>query len=179
MIGRAFSLVELVIVVVIIGVIGAIAIPRFSSASERALDAAITADLQRINKAIEMYTVEHLGRHPAIMGDGSLASNGLLVVRHLIANSDDMGNLSKSGIFGPYLSSWPANPINGANDVRIDGAKAPAGTHGWRYDSVQQLLESDASGRGVVGGGGKLDLSGDAGAIDLGGGGKVVGEVIE
>lgn len=177
--GRAFSLVELVIVVVIIGIIGAIAVPRFSSASEKALVAAVTADLQRVNKAIELYTVEHLGRHPGQMVDGSVSTNGSLVVRHLLGNSDDLGNLGKPGIFGPYLSAWPVNPINGADSVRVDGDKAPAGTHGWRYDSGLQLLESDAAGRGVVGGGGKLDLGSAGDALDMGGGGGKVAEDLE
>ncbi len=138
---------ELVIVVVIIGIIGAIAIPRFSGASQRSLDAALAADLQRINKAIDLYTVEHLGREPAIMANGSVATSGLIVVHHLTGNSDEVGNSIRAGIFGPYLTAWPANPINSLSTVRINGAVAPAGTHGWRYDTGSMLIVSDAGAR--------------------------------
>lgn len=162
---------ELVIVVVIIGIIGAIAIPRFSSASQRALDSAVTADLQRINKAIDMYTVEHLGRDPATLPDGSVTSSGLAFARRLIGNTNEMGTVLKAGIFGPYLTAWPANPINGISSVRIDGATAPAGTHGWRYDTAKKLLESDASGRSVLPGA-AVDVGEAGDEVDLGGGGK-------
>lgn len=166
---------ELVIVVVIIGIIGAIAIPRFSSASEKALVSAVAADLQRINKAIDLYTAEHLGHDPAMLPDGSLTSSGQGVVRRLIGRTDEVGHLLGSGIFGPYLTAWPANPINGIATVRIDGDKAPAGTHGWRYDSAAKLLESDASGRSVIPGA-ALDL-GEAGVdLEVGGGGKLGAE---
>lgn len=61
---RAFSLVELVIVVVIIGIIGAIAVPRMSSAADNAAKNAVVGSQTALQKAIDLYTVEHEGVLP-------------------------------------------------------------------------------------------------------------------
>ncbi|MEM7624887.1 MAG: prepilin-type N-terminal cleavage/methylation domain-containing protein [Planctomycetota bacterium] len=60
---KAFSLVELIIVVVVIGLIAAIAVPRFSKASEEASTAAMKANIDEIQKAVDLYQAEH-GDYP-------------------------------------------------------------------------------------------------------------------
>ena len=61
---RAFSLIELVIVVVIIGIVAAIAIPRMGRGSQGAAESSLVADLSVMRKAIDLYTVEHIGDVP-------------------------------------------------------------------------------------------------------------------
>lgn len=52
---KGFTLVELMAVIAIIGIIAAIAIPRFSDATEEAQAAKILADLRTIDSAITMH----------------------------------------------------------------------------------------------------------------------------
>ncbi|MCG3137010.1 MAG: hypothetical protein HJJLKODD_00851 [Phycisphaerae bacterium] len=55
----AFSLVELVIVIVIIGILAAIAIPRYSSATDSAQLQQARANARTIQKALDLFMAEH------------------------------------------------------------------------------------------------------------------------
>jgi len=52
---RAFTLVELLIVVAILGILAAIAVPKFSDASNEARTSATRAGLATLRKQIEIY----------------------------------------------------------------------------------------------------------------------------
>lgn len=158
---RAFSLIELVIVVVIMGIIGAIAIPRMGQRVARSRVTALVTTTLRVQEAIDRYTAEHEGRDPAHDQVGSLNLSGLLFIKHLTRHSTILGNLDINGIYGPYITRWPLNTANGLRTVRIDGAAAGANTHGWHYAVDQQLfLPDDDTIGGVI-------PSGDGGTGDM------------
>ena len=144
---RGFSLVELVVVVVIIGIIAAIAVPRMSSAAARSKFGALRANLATLNRAVDLYTIEHGGLHPAQDKTGAL-TDGDQVIVHLLEKTDEFG--SPASIFGPYLLRMPLNPFNGLATVRVDGAPAGAGTHGWRFNSARRVFVSDGTADAVV-----------------------------
>ncbi len=56
---RAFTLIELLIVVAIIGILAAIAVPNFLNAQIRAKVSRAKADLTSIRTALEMYATDH------------------------------------------------------------------------------------------------------------------------
>lgn len=56
--GRAFTLIELLIVVAIIGILAAIAVPNFLNAQTRAKVSRIQADAQALGTAIESYKLD-------------------------------------------------------------------------------------------------------------------------
>ncbi|MCA9275000.1 MAG: prepilin-type N-terminal cleavage/methylation domain-containing protein [Phycisphaerales bacterium] len=136
---RAFSLIELVIVVIIIGIIAAIAVPRMSSAADNASLKSVVGSQSALQKAVDLYTVEHEGVLPHIG-----AADAKTFYFRLLRTSDLDGSINEStGIYGPYINGIPVNSINGKNTIRRGGAVAGAGTHGWRYDTTSGQIEPD------------------------------------
>ncbi|MDF1809354.1 MAG: prepilin-type N-terminal cleavage/methylation domain-containing protein [Phycisphaerales bacterium] len=135
---KAFSLVELVIVVVIIGIISAIAIPRMSSSADNAAKNAVIGDQSAIQRALDLYEVEHEGVM-AHVGAGTIKT---LYLR-LLQKTDLDGTLNDSGIYGPYINGLPENKINGLATWRRGAAAAGANTHGWRYDTNTGQIQPD------------------------------------
>ena len=135
---RAFSLVELVIVVTIIGVLASIAVPRLSGAATGANSAALQATLAGVRKAIDMYFAEH-GSYPG-SDPSAKTPSGDWFIKQLTMYSDDDGNTNVSYSttfqFGPYLRKpFPTNPTNDLDTVRVKptpGTPDPAdGSYGW------------------------------------------------
>ncbi len=168
---RAFSIIELVMVVAIIGIVAAIAIPRMTGFTERAIESALVGDVARVSSAIEHYKVEHAGQHPAHTAGKAVDTDGGNFMKRLLLETQHDGTLSDGSLFGPYLRSFPRNPYNGYASVRIGGAVAGAGTHGWRFDPTTEFFEPDHT-SGSKGGGAILEpvvvKAGES--IDLGGG---------
>jgi prepilin-type N-terminal cleavage/methylation domain-containing protein len=128
---RAFTLVELLVVIGVILVLAGLAMPlivRSYRASERA---SVAADLQAIVTALEQYQADHRD-YPRIIGVPDEYDHARLLARTLVAPRDDDGNpgpgfrvppggaLSppQGRVWGPYLQPDrfrmrdPANPTN-------------------------------------------------------------------
>lgn len=165
---RAFSLVELVLVVAIIAIIGAIAIPRMSTSAGNASDAAMLKDWRELQTAGELFSAEHAGLGIGLDSAGDPIDNAALR-RRLLDQTNITGGTGGATPFGPYLDKFPYNRENNLSTIRINGPDAGAGTHGWRLDSASGVFAPDtADGIDVIKnlGGSKLDLGG---VMDLGG----------
>jgi general secretion pathway protein G len=130
---RAFTLVEILIVIVILGILAAISIPQFAGASTEAQSNATFDALQKVRRAVGVYQVRHGGTPPPIVaGDGSVDPvTGLSCWGELVGNSGD------------YMLGIPVNQwVSGANARRVvvvDNAVPDAVFHtdyGWIYDPV-------------------------------------------
>ncbi len=136
---RAFTLVELVIVVTIIGIISAIAVPRMSTTNAHASANAVQATLSNVRTAIDLYYAEHNrfpGKNPGAAG----ALEGAQFTRQLTMYSDANGNTNQARTttfkFGPYLRApFPENPANNLATVHVKQNKNDAnpadGSVGW------------------------------------------------
>ncbi len=79
---RAFTLIELLIVVVIIGILAAIAIPKFANTKEKAYIASMKADLRNLTSAMEAYYHDNNSSYATsttILGSNYRASSGVTV----------------------------------------------------------------------------------------------------
>ena len=173
-------MIELVIVVVIIGIIAAIAVPRMGSITDRARKRRVVADLATLQKAGELYTIEHAGDN---LAEGS--ADGETLAARMIAPTREDGTQDADGRFGPYLRSMPENAINGLSTVRINGAAPGAGTHGWRYDTGTGAFAADTAFEIAMPDGSIADHTGgakvftlDAGNVSVSAGGGGVGGLL-
>jgi prepilin-type N-terminal cleavage/methylation domain-containing protein len=151
---KAFTLVEILIVVMILGIIAAIVIPRFSNASATARASMLGDDLRVVRMQIEIFKAQHLGVAPGYPGCVlGQAPTEAAFVTYMTGVSDSGGNLNPTTgqPFGPYLTEIPTNPVNGMSTVLViaDGATFPTGADnqfGWVYQPSTESLKADCTG---------------------------------
>jgi general secretion pathway protein G len=112
---RAFTLVEILIVVMILGILAAIVIPRFTTASNEARTNALRSEMQNLRKVVALFKEQH-GRLPDLVPDW---------------DEFTQQTTTAGKTYGPYLHRMPRNMRNGRSNV-VDGvpgtaASAPAG----------------------------------------------------
>jgi general secretion pathway protein G len=125
---RAFSLIELVIVVVIIGVLAAIAIPRMSSGADNAKNNAVKANLAVLRQAIELHKAE-VGTFPTVGGFPDDLQPYLRVIPKL-----GVGNNANANSVGTTTATAATPPT------------AEAGTNGWLYNATTGDIFANADG---------------------------------
>ena len=126
-----YTLVELMIVILILGILAAVVMPEYESASAETNVAALDADLQVISRAIELYAIQHDDSFPGTISGDSSWKNFLV---HMTEQTDRFGNIGTR--YGPYLRTGvPANPINGlSNGLITNTPPSDNNTCGWWYD---------------------------------------------
>ena len=62
-----FTLVEILIVVIILGILAAIVIPQFTSASQDARKSNMTSQLQSLRAQVELYKLQHRDTPPKLI----------------------------------------------------------------------------------------------------------------
>jgi general secretion pathway protein G len=145
-VNRAFTLVEILIVVVILGILAAIVIPQFTSASDEAQVGNVQTQLQTIRSQIELFRVRNNGNEPVIDGAEDASFSDLLCGEgntHGLADWNSY-NVTTQVTQKPYMRDFPVNPRNKLNAVSIvanprtaAAAADPTTTaFGWYYDDT-------------------------------------------
>jgi len=122
---RAFTLVELLIVVIILGILAAVVIPQFQDTSEDAKLTALQENLATIRKQIDIYKLHHEGRLPELDK----------FIDQMTSTTDVTGKPIVGARFGPYLQAIPLNPFSNppSNEVKND---SPNIKNAWYYDET-------------------------------------------
>jgi prepilin-type N-terminal cleavage/methylation domain-containing protein len=121
--GRAFTLIEILIVVVILGVLAAIVLPQFTDASGQAMDTNVRSQLQTIRAQIELHAIE---RPFAAYGPATPLPT---FWNELVEND--------------YLQQAPRNPYSPPAERTLVGAVP--GAWGWVWDGMD-VLATDGMG---------------------------------
>lgn len=122
---KGFTLVEILIVVIILGILAAIVIPQFTSASEDARKNSTTSLLQTIRSQTELYKMQHNDDFPTDGGTSATADAPTWDWTRMTGKTDDAGAASTAAdAYGPYIQQTPRNPLNGNTTV---GAAPGAG----------------------------------------------------
>ena len=168
---KAFTLVELLVVIIIIGILAAVAIPQFGTSSAQAKESALKENLRLLRSSIDKYHVDHASVYPGIIAThrataagapAAHASTAAAFLAQMTVYSDAVGNTcaekSSSFPYGPYVKrKIPDNPLPAATatgdpdgitvttdttPVAVDGTP----TVGWKYSNARgELIANNAT----------------------------------
>ncbi len=138
---RGFTLVEILIVVIILGILAAIVIPQFTNASNDARNNSVASTLQTLRSQIELFKIQHADTPPDLTALTQVLSGK--------TNITDTTQTAATGTFGPYVQTFPVNPLNGFSTV----VNTVGTAGGWVYtitNGTYKVQATDTPGTGVV-----------------------------
>lgn len=152
---RDSKLVAAALITVILIVIAMIVVPGFMPVDEREVqEMRLYSDHRTLSEQIDRYRSEHRGRGPHVAPqtlpeprDQSLtpaeaeADNASdMLIKRMTHKTDEVGNVTPDGEFGPYIRQWPPNPFSHstvATKIKFgtDDDSPRDGTTGWYYNT--------------------------------------------
>ncbi|MEM7681825.1 MAG: prepilin-type N-terminal cleavage/methylation domain-containing protein [Planctomycetota bacterium] len=146
---KGFTLVEILIVVVILGILAAIVIPQFSSASDAAKSGNLETQLRQIRSQITLYSNEHNGDYPTLTG-----ANWDDLIQFTDIDGGNSATQTATHVYGPYLLEEPINPFTNSSLVNTT-VTGGAATDGWAYNvatgEVRAIFEGTAADAAALG----------------------------
>ena len=153
---RAFTLVEILIVVVLLGILAVVVLPLVAGSSISAKESALAHDLQMLRRYVLIYKSQHLEVAPGYPdGDTTQTPTEEAFVDQITLSSNSSGQTAPVGTpnfpRGPYLMKIPVNPLNHKDTIHVlgDGENFPAnadGSHGWIYKPATSEVRGDYGG---------------------------------
>lgn len=115
---KAFTLVEILIVVVILGILAAIVVPQFTNATNDAQGGNIQSQLKSLQNQLELYAARNNGTYP------DLTSTGWTPL-----------------ITGNYIKAAPRNPACPGTNAQKESIAAAVGANvAWVWDNTNKVL---------------------------------------
>jgi prepilin-type N-terminal cleavage/methylation domain-containing protein len=133
---KAFSVVELVIVVAVLGILAAIVVPHFQGHATEAKEAVAKDNLRVLRGAIELYAAQHSGVSPGYKDDNPRST------------PSETYFIDQTAAKGDYLRKMPKNPFNNLDTMKVlaNGQAFPAeatGESGWVYKPATKTIRLD------------------------------------
>ena len=129
---KGFTLVEILIVVVILGILAAVVIPQFTSASESAKGSSLVSQLQTIRSQLELAQIQHNDIYPNLLVDWAEMTAGS-------TDTNTAGVYDAGTDYGPYLQQAPVNAFAPRLTNTVVAAVGAVGV-AWQYDSATGVI---------------------------------------
>jgi general secretion pathway protein G len=110
---KGFTLVEILIVVIILGILAAIVIPQFTSATNDARNNSARSLQNTIRSQLGLYRMQHNDQLP----DTLIGSTPVWDKMVGMTNADH--TTTGTPVLGPYLQSTPSNPLNNLSTIAV------------------------------------------------------------
>jgi prepilin-type N-terminal cleavage/methylation domain-containing protein len=134
---KAFTLIELLIVVAIIAILAAIAVPNFLEAQTRSKVSRARADMRSITTAIEAYAVDNVNKYPWVWSRWPYPGYAL-----------PQGPVASLGMYGygmttpvAYLTSIPLDPFGGTKEPDDPYAQMNVSRDYWYWTEAWALRQ--------------------------------------
>jgi prepilin-type N-terminal cleavage/methylation domain-containing protein len=133
---KAFTMIEIMIVVAILGILSAITIPLVQGHVLQAREANAASNIHELRNAIELFSIKNNGKSPGYDGTGKPSEAAFL---------EDI-------VKGGYLPEMPENPFNQFTTIQIVADTAampttsPGGRKGWVYKAKTKEIRMDWKG---------------------------------
>ena len=117
---KAFTLVEILIVVVILGILAAIVVPQFTNATQDAQAGNLKAQIKSLQNQAELFNARNNGAYPDFATDGWTTM-----------------------ISGNYIKTPPQNPASPAADnttVSVGASGTGSATTAWFWNTTDRTL---------------------------------------
>jgi prepilin-type N-terminal cleavage/methylation domain-containing protein len=143
---RAFTLVEILIVVIIMGVIASIIIGLFNNTTSDASLSSLKDNLRGVRSALQIYVAQH-GTYP------DSTSFEAQMTQFTDASGNTSATQTSTHRFGPYILQVPPLPVGANRGKTAISTSGYADGYGWQYDAATgdfrancQLTEMDNDG---------------------------------
>ncbi len=150
---RAFTLVEILIVVALLAILALVILPMVSGSVISARESAIAHDLHMMRRYVLIYRCQHREVAPGYPnGDTTQTPTEQAFIDQTTLSSNTAGQTAAVGTpgfeRGPYLQKIPVNPLNQKDTVQVlaDGDTFPANgddSHGWIYKPATAEVRAD------------------------------------
>lgn len=145
---KAFSLIEMIIIIAVLGILASIVVPTFKSYTQQVKEATAKDHLRTLRTIIEVYTAQNDGVPPGYPDNDVLKAPTAVRFTELMTSTVVSGNG-----FTNCIVKFPENPFSNKSSIKIIGnvetfPSAPVQTDlfGWIYKPATKNIRLNYNG---------------------------------